>query len=85
MTITVEEMRKLDEDLDRRFEEGTFAEGKGQKNAYTCPDCKKSAITVNRNAGTTPMWISCPDPTCAGEATSRMYRIDQTLPALFER
>lgn len=84
MTITVEEMRKLDEDLDAKHRAGELFEGRGMKNAYTCSKCGKSAITVNRNPGTTPMFKGCPNPECGGEATSRMYRIDQSFPALFE-
>lgn len=80
--ITVDEMKRLDEDLDARVAEGTFAEGKGQKNAYTCESCGKSMITVNRNAGATPMWTRCEG--CGGEATSRMYRIPQDSPPFFE-
>ena len=81
-TITVDEMQRLDEDLDARVAAGTFSEGKGQKNAYTCGSCGRSMITVNRNAGATPMWKRCEG--CGGEATSRMYRIPQASPPFFE-
>jgi Arc/MetJ-type ribon-helix-helix transcriptional regulator len=80
--ITIDEMKALDEDLDRRVSEGTFAEGRGQKNAYTCGSCGKSMITVNRNPGTTPMFKGC--DYCGGEAKSRMYRIPQDSPPFFE-
>lgn len=81
-TITVDEMKRLDEDLDARVASGTFAEGKRQKNAYTCGSCGKSMITVNRNAGTTPMWKAC--AYCGGEATSQGYRIPPDSPPFFE-
>lgn len=80
--ITAEEMKTLDEDLDRRVAEGVFAEGRGQRNAYSCGSCGKSMITVNRNAGTTPMFKACEG--CGGEAKSRMYRISQYSPPFFE-
>lgn len=82
MTITVEQMKQLDEELDQRVVEGTFAEGKGQKNAYVCPACNKVMVSINRNTGTTPMWKDC--HWCGATATSCMYRIDQQTPALFE-
>lgn len=80
--ITVEQMRELDERIGEMVARGEFAEGKGMRNAYVCGDCFETAVTVNRNAGTTPMWKSC--PWCGGRATSRMYRIDQDYPAFFE-
>jgi ribosomal protein L37AE/L43A len=82
MTITVEQMKQLDEDLDQRVSEGTFAEGRGQKNAYVCENCGRAMTTINRNAGTTPMWKAC--YWCGSDATSCMYRINQNAPALFE-
>lgn len=82
MTLTVEKMRELDEYLDRRVEREEFKEGKGRKNAYRCGSCNKAMVTINRNAGTTPMWKAC--WWCGGEATSLMYRIDQQSQALFE-
>jgi hypothetical protein len=82
VTITVEAMRQLDEDLDRKVEAGEFAEGRGMKNAYTCGSCGKFMIVVLRNPGTTPMWKNCEG--CEGEATSRIYRIPQDSPPFYE-
>lgn len=80
--ITVEEMKTLDDNLDARVAEGTFAEGRGMKNAYTCSSCGRSMTTVNRNPGTTPMWKGC--EFCDGEATSRGYRVPESTPPFFE-
>jgi hypothetical protein len=82
LTITVEEMKALDENLDRRVAAGTFAEGRGQKNVYDCSSCERLMTTVNREPGTTPMFKGC--EYCGGEARSRGYRVPQTAPPFFE-
>ena len=52
----------------------------GRKNQYTCTTCKKSIISVDRDAGTTPFMVACVDyPTCKGMMRSSFYKIDQTL------
>lgn len=82
MTLTVAQMEELDADLDARHEKGEFYEGKNMKNAYTCSSCGWSMTTVNRNPGTTPMFKRC--EFCAGEATSRGYRVPESTPPFFE-
>lgn len=54
---------------------------KEKKNAYIC-DKLHATVTIDREDGVTPMFISC--PVCNGQATSRMYRVDQTLEPTLE-
>lgn len=44
-----------------------------RRNAYFCPSCRSATITVDIDAGTTPMFISCPH--CSSQATSFMYDV----------
>jgi hypothetical protein len=46
-------------------------------NRYTCRECGGSIVTVDREAGTTPMLIDCKTPGCTGRMGSSFYRVDQ--------
>ena len=53
----------------------------GKKNVYECPK-GHTTVTVDRAQGVTSFIIACPECECEGEnteATSRMYRVPQTL------
>ena len=48
-------------------------------NKYTCDKCGGSVITIDREAGVTPMFIACCAPSderlaCMGRMASSMYR-----------
>ena len=44
-------------------------------NRYSCDTCKKSIITIDREKGTTPMFLKCrATPNCFGQMSSAMYR-----------
>ena len=45
-------------------------------NAYTCNNLHQT-ITIDRDEGVTPMFISC--PVCGQQASSRMYDVASTL------
>lgn len=49
---------------------------KGKKNAYICPRLH-ATITIDREEGTTPMFLMC--PVCEEQAVSKMYQLDQSL------
>lgn len=51
-------------------------ENKNAKNAYVC-DLLHGTVTINRDNGTTPMFIECPQ--CRERATSRMGKVSETL------
>lgn len=51
-----------------------------KKNIYDCGT--HETVTVDRFIGTTPMMIKC--PTCGRPATSRWYKVDQSLVATHE-
>ena len=56
----------------------------GQVNVYTCGSCGGQTVTIDRDAGVTPMYLDCradgaePRTRCRGRATSAWYR--PTLP-----
>ena len=56
-------------------------ESSNRINAYTCEKLH-STVTWNKDAGVTPMFITCDQ--CGGMASSRMYRVDQSLIATKE-
>lgn len=51
-------------------------EKKDSLNAYVCNKLHVT-VTVNRDEGTTPMLIQCPD--CGGRALSRFGHVDSSL------
>lgn len=51
-------------------------ENANQKNAYVCTNLH-TTVTVNKDNGVTPMFISC--PVCNERAASMMYKINQAL------
>jgi hypothetical protein len=60
------------------------SEEAGLVNVYVCEECGFETVTKNRDAGTTPFMISCRNPkTCGGFATSKFYRVSQTLVPMF--
>lgn len=49
-------------------------------NQYTCDLCDGHIITVERDEGTTPLFIRCrATPNCPGKMLSAMYRISPLL------
>lgn len=54
---------------------------KNRINCYTCPS-GHNTVTIDINHGTTPMFLGC--KTCGQQATSHMYRCDQTLIPAYE-
>lgn len=60
-----------------------MSEAQNRINVYTCPHGHKT-VTINRDQGTTPFLIRCPDLTCDDMAQSCMYQCDQTLKPQFE-
>lgn len=44
-----------------------------RRNAYFCSSCRRVTITVEVDAGVTPMFISCPH--CSTQAASFMYEL----------
>ena len=64
-----------------------MAEEKGKINAYICEDLH-TTITENLHEGTTPMFITCRECEKTSRtprmATSRMYRVNQSLKATHE-
>ena len=44
-----------------------------RRNAYFCSFCRRVTITVEVDAGVTPMFISCPH--CSAQAASFMYEL----------
>ena len=46
-----------------------------KKNSYKCRKCDTITITVDRDQGTTPFIMRCPE--CNGEAESSLYRTFQ--------
>jgi hypothetical protein len=61
---------------------------KARKNIYNCSVCKRHIITVDRDEGTTPMFIACRvdgEPTdskntCTGQMASMGYPSPETWP-----
>lgn len=51
-------------------------EKQNSKNAYIC-NLLHSTVTVHKDAGTTPMFLSC--LTCGKRAVSRMGQVDDSL------
>lgn len=52
----------------------------GEKNAYWCPACRGYIVTIDRDEGTTPMFLACrvkgepgPDNPCDGIMRSMIY------------
>lgn len=53
----------------------------GCLNRYTCEQCGDSIITIDRDAGVTPMFLECKaTPECAGTMVSSMYRDVEGVP-----
>lgn len=59
----------------------------GDLNAYFCPECKGYIVTVDRDEGTTPMFLACrvqgdlgPANTCLGQSRSMGYPPLETWP-----
>ena len=51
-----------------------MTEAKGLINGYDCPECYQVVWTVNKDAGTTPMFLACRGTEgCNGRSVSRMY------------
>lgn len=49
-------------------------------NQYTCTTCGGAITTIDRDAGTTPMFLNCrATEGCGGRMQSHMYRVDPTL------
>lgn len=47
----------------------------GALNRYTCRKCGYSIVTVNRQGGVTPMFLTCKaDLPCSGDMVSHMYQ-----------
>lgn len=47
---------------------------KDQINIYSCPECGQETVTIDRDEGTTPMFLKCrATPGCMGRAVSRFY------------
>lgn len=59
---------------------------KGQINQYHCNVCGKKITTIDRDDGTTPMFLSCyhTGMVCAGTMRSSFYQVDQTLVPNYE-
>jgi hypothetical protein len=45
-------------------------------NVYSCQVCEHDFVTVDRDEGVTPMFMTC--RVCGGRMVSAMYRCDQT-------
>lgn len=60
---------------------GSFTIPDNRINIYTCAS-GHDTITRDLDHGTTPMFLAC--KTCGKQATSHMYRCDQTLTPLWE-
>jgi len=60
----------------------------GAKNIWVCETCGHMIVCVHRDAGTTPMFLSCKDRgcDCDGFAASMMYRLGEleTMEPQFE-
>lgn len=54
-----------------------MSEAKGAINVYHCGSCGRDRVTINLDAGVTPMYLRCDQ--CGGQSVSRWYRVDQTL------
>lgn len=58
-------------------------EAKGKINVYHCETCGGDTVTVNLDAGVTPMFLKCRAGgffrPCGGTATSRGYQVPQDL------
>lgn len=54
----------------------------GKPNTYTCPVCTQVLVTVDLDAGTTPMMLGCArTPGCSGMMVSACYDVDPALVA----
>lgn len=75
--------QELEEQLARKSPEWWDSVQKmvGRENLYYCPTCKGSVCTVDRDAGVTPMFLSCRTETCSGIMRSSMYPPPETKPA----
>jgi hypothetical protein len=49
----------------------------GRHNIYFCPTCRQQHVTIDRDAGVTPMAIACAEfgTSCYGQAQSAAYPI----------
>ena len=55
----------------------------GMKNRYTCEVCGKSIVTIDRDEGVTPFYLSC--MFCKkGFSRSSFYQIDQNVKPDYE-
>lgn len=58
------------------------------RNAYTCDVCDRDVVTLDKDAGTTPMMIPCVvTPNCPGAMHSHFYsgpRVVSNTPATYE-
>jgi len=55
-------------------------ETKGQINIYTCDTCRGEIVTINRNEGVTPAFLSCNTTrSCPGTMASQWYHVPQDL------
>lgn len=53
---------------------------KGKLNQYTCEGCGAVITTIDRDEGTTPMFLDCrSEKPCGGRMVSSMYQVDQWL------
>jgi len=44
-------------------------------NRYTCKNCGRSVVTIDREMGVTPMFLNCRATAgCSGDMSSAMYR-----------
>lgn len=52
----------------------------GRKNAYRCEECGEIIVTVDRDAGTTPAFMTCKATECCrGRMTSAWYQLPGEL------
>jgi len=58
---------------------------KGKKNRYTCDKCKGIIITIDRDDGVTPAFLSCKvTQGCTGTMNSDFYRVKTNTPPNYE-
>ena len=54
-------------------------------NIYTCMECAKDIITVDRDKGVTPFMLACRATVgCTGKMQSHFYRVKEGLKPSFE-
>lgn len=51
----------------------------GRINVYTCQTCGRQTVTIDRDEGVTPFYLSCRRPRCPGPAQSACYRVPPGL------